>query len=168
MANTRGLSAGIRVISRGLLRDAEQRRDFSRRVEQAMFNKKLTEGDIEPVFGTSDEPDFSFGGSGFRNVSVEERLRRANESLANAPVGKGGKMIPEIGPSGRAKGYRFLKDSASGGYPGMPQPQEEEGFADDPIAAKIEQLRAQGVPDDRIATDLRKKGIDPARYGING
>ena len=39
-------------------------------------------------------------------------------------------------------------------------------FLDQNIVAKIAQLRQQGIPDSEIRTDLIRKGIDPATYGL--
>ena len=36
----------------------------------------------------------------------------------------------------------------------------------DPIAQRIEALRAQGMPEEQIAQFMREKGLDPSRYGL--
>ena len=36
----------------------------------------------------------------------------------------------------------------------------------DPVATRIEELRAQGMPDEQIAGFLSQKGIDPQEYGL--
>jgi len=36
----------------------------------------------------------------------------------------------------------------------------------DPIAQRIAEARADGIPDEQIASDLREMGLDPAQYGL--
>lgn len=47
-----------------------------------------------------------------------------------------------------------------------PQAQAQPQQSNDPITQRIQQAIQQGVPPEKIANDLRAKGIDPAQYGL--
>jgi len=53
-----------------------------------------------------------------------------------------------------------------GAAPTVAQPSVPRAPSNDPIAQRIQQALAQGIAPERIAKDLRAKGIDPAQYGL--
>ena len=93
------------------------------------------------------------------------------------PYGPGFTM-PPVAPAAPSAPPGFL-DAVRGSLPYLagpagilaqslmrrPRPQTN-APPDDPIAQKIQQFLQQGIPLERIASDLRAKGVDPAQYGL--
>ena len=98
--NKRGLAAGINVLSEGLYRESQARRDFQKRVELAVFNRELGAGNIEPNFDPNMSSDLSYQGLGFNRVSQEQKTQRQIDQLQqiqDAFPQQAPQVVPKIG-----------------------------------------------------------------------
>lgn len=176
-----GLAVGLSTLANGMLEEAKRRREFGQRVQEAILKSQLDTGAIEPT-GSGEASDVQIGGFGFKKVSDTDRNLKAMKTLREAqsyiPQNVQGGYLPKFDSKGRISGYDFHGKSISSTDQVIQDALNEQGgaapkgkpvrpqVANDPIAKKIQQLRASGIPDDRIKKDLAAKGYDPAAYGL--